>query len=170
VRWSNTRNEFLVEQKVNRGSAVMSEGLWQRWNSLSEADRLSKLDDLIRAQDGYAFVLSVKPGDRMPCPRCKRVARIPVLEMREAKCPHCHKRFRAVYYPLGPMLLEHLRYTDPYRGGLERVERDLEVAEEHRLYQGQRKFSRETEAAWKEDKLRLFQGDMVGYTGKEARL
>src|SRR5690606_6396627 len=98
VRWSEASKQFLIEQKVARATPRRV---------------LPNDDEAIRQRDGYAFVLSVTPGDRTACPRCARTVKVPVLEMKTAKCGACGHEFRACYFPLGHALLQHLRYTDP---------------------------------------------------------
>jgi hypothetical protein len=110
----------------------------------------------------------VEPGDRKPCPRCRRVTHIPTLRFVEAECEHCAHRFRAVYFPLGEWLLEHLRRTDPYRGGHERQFAELEAADVAREKARKRQLAHHTEAVWKDAFTQVFDIPSVGYTGKEA--
>ncbi len=116
LRWSKARNSWMLEEKAGRPTLP--------------SRKISEIDDAgIRGRDGYRYVLEVRPGTMLPCPRCKKDVKIPALEFKEAKCPYCAHRFRAVYFPIGPLLLEHIRKIDPYRGGLERVARDHEAAD-----------------------------------------
>ena len=108
VRWSLKRQTWQVEQQVGVAQALppirIDEGR----------------DDLIRARDGYAFVMEVAPGDRVPCPKCGLTVKLPHLETREVPCTYCRGKGRDAtviggYWPLGDALLQHLRRTNPFR-------------------------------------------------------
>lgn len=157
VRWSEARQEWQIEQKMRRA----------RLSSRRIHEGTIQADDLIRSRDGYAFVLAVKPGNVTPCPRCHAPQRIPELRMHRTTCPRCRHSFLAVYYPLSDLLLEHLRYTDPYRGGLDRIIADQDrasttVAETHR-----RDSRREGDAFWRDHFNQLARVRPIGYTGRE---
>lgn len=90
--------------------------------------KITEIDDAgIRAKDGYRYVLEVRPGTTMPCPKCKAETKVPVMEFKEAKCTRCGKTWPCAFFPIGPSLLEHIRKIDPYRGGLERTIQQLEA-------------------------------------------
>jgi hypothetical protein len=109
VRWSVKEREYRIEQRVGRAAPIPI---------FIEADR----DDLICAQDGYDYVLSIRPGDRMPCPVCHWTElRVPVRDFAKLTCEYCeakgHKaNVTAGYWPLDDSLIDHLRMLDPHRG------------------------------------------------------
>lgn len=156
LRWSDSAKQWHIEQKVGRQKAPHR--------------KVSNLDDrAIRWRDGYEFLLAVTPGSSTSCPNCGMWTKVPVLEMRYAKCQVCGKEFRACYWPLGDHLLQWLRYGDPDRGGLERMMRDLENEEYSKEFwktRAQRSYRRDV--IW-DDWRHLFDVPQVGYTGKEFR-
>jgi hypothetical protein len=154
VRWSDSQQQFLIEQKVGRQRAPKR--------------RIDPLDDrAIQLRDGYAFVLGVTPGDRTSCPRCHRGTHVPVMRMKFATCEHCNKEFRACYWPLSDGLLQWLRWSDPYRDGLQRMERDLLDHEAGQAVAKRRALSNDLENITKDEFTRLFDIQSVGYTGRE---
>jgi hypothetical protein len=159
VRWSVARQEWHIEQRVGRAALPPF--------------RISEIDDrLIRYRDGYAFVMAIRPGDRMPCPTCHLTVKVPVLKTGEAVCSHCQfkgrdGRYKAAYFPLNDILLEHLRKIDPERGGIERVTAEADQALVQRERSIERNTKNQIEAGIKEDIRRVLQIPQVGYTGKE---
>lgn len=154
IRWSRKGGVWHIEQKVARATQL------RRY--------VSEWDDLaIRARDGYAFVMAVTNGDRIGCPRCGKTVHVPIMRMQSAHCPACSTQFRAVFYPLGDALLEHLRSTDPYRGGVERQMRELERHEQYVEDRKRRQVRSEVEDATKDLANRLLGIPQWGYTGKE---
>lgn len=108
IRWSDKERCFHIEQKVGR--AVVAPIFID-----------STRDDLIRARDGYHPVMTIQPGDRMPCPECNYTLSVPVRETMDIPCPYCKLKGRqtrvvAGYWPLGDALIDHLRKIDPLRG------------------------------------------------------
>lgn len=119
VRWSNRRDAYQVEFKVQPGQVL--EPPLDKDGQQNTFD-----DDYIRARDGYDFLVEVKRGDRMACPVCGFDVKLRPLQMREAKCEYCalhgrDGRVSAVFYPLNHILIEHLRFIDPATGGGKRV-------------------------------------------------
>lgn len=159
IRWSDKRGEWHIEQRVGR--AVVPPRF------VSDYD-----DDSIRARDGYAFVMAIRPGDRMPCPGCGFTVKVPVMHSGEVRCDYCRSRERdgryaAAYFPLGTALIQHLRRIDPLLGWNKNlaaeadarnvaVLRDKEKAVEDAIYGG-------TSENWK----RIAGIPQVGYTGRE---
>jgi hypothetical protein len=66
------------------------------------------------------------------------------------------------------MLLEHLRYTDPYRGGSERLVRDLDAHNDKRAATKRRDALNEIDAVGRDLFPQLHGIPQVGYTGKET--
>jgi hypothetical protein len=116
IRWSNATQQWHIEQKVGR-------------QTLPKHYVKPNDDRAIRLRDGMEFVLAITPGDRAGCPQCGTTVHVPVMCWKEAKCSKCQHTFRAMYWPLNDALLEHLRWSDPYRSGLERVWKDLTEGE-----------------------------------------
>lgn len=109
IRWSVRDREYRVEQRVGRAVTAPIR---------IDDDR----DDLICARDGFDYVLSVRSGDRMPCPTCEWTElKVPIREFRDIRCPYCAtkgKQGRTVagYFPLDDSLITHLQMIDPLRG------------------------------------------------------
>lgn len=113
VRWSDRRHAWQIEQQVGRAKA------------LAPVREAEGRDDLIRARDGYAFVMEVAAGDRVPCRGCGFPVKLPHLETREVPCGYCRARGhdRTVvggYWPLGESLLDYLRASNPFRSTADR--------------------------------------------------
>lgn len=128
VRWSLRRSQWQIEQRAGRGALPPL--------------RVDAHDDsLIRAADGYWLVMEFQPGDRMACPgvlsiqpreECGALVKVPHRQSKEAICPQCRKMGRdgkniAAYWPFDEVLLDHLRYSDPLRGGIVRQRKAAEV-------------------------------------------
>lgn len=154
LRWSTARKTWQVERKTRR--AIQPK---------RPVDSLN--DEAIRYLDGYNLVMEIAPGDRVRCPRCSRTTHVPVMQMKEAVCEHCRRSFRAVYWPLSESLLAYLRFSDPDRGGIERVFADVDAWEVAREQQMRRQRHHQTEAIWKDMRRQAFEIAGVGYTGKE---
>ena len=130
VRWSIPEGAFVIEQKIARGLA-----------DLFPAEEHE--DAKIRLRDGYLKIMSVRNGDRMPCPRCGLTLRVPKFEIRLLECGYCKRRgydyqHPAGFFELNDRLLEYLRSLDPKKGGSrrnrDRVDinnKKVEVAHEH---------------------------------------
>jgi hypothetical protein len=160
IRWSHKRNEFHIEQQVGRAALPPIH--------ISEAD-----DDLIRARDGYAFVLAVRPGDRMPCPECAATSARSDFRCAEVKCERCKAsgkdaRYVAGFFPLGDMLLEYLRSIDPSRRDPYDIIRQLDRRNALLERTRTRDASNQIEAATLDNYKRLVGIQSVGYTGKES--
>ncbi len=173
IRWSPARGEWQIEQK----------GMVGRWNPVRHWDpndpgKLLPIDyddAFLRARDGYSYLLSIRPGDRMPCPACRNTIKVPVLRFGEAICGWCEANgkkkthYRAAYFPLGEALLQHLEMISP-----ERAYAAIENAKHHqedlkRDGAIKREASNTSEAILKENFNQLFEIQSVGYTGKEFR-
>lgn len=154
IRWSHQAHRFLIEARTARPQPLHARV--ESWD-----------DQAIRARDGYELVMDVAPGDRSRCPQCQRWTHLPIRRVAEAKCEHCGHTFRAFFWPLDEALLQHLRYIDPDRGGLERVFREADAGEDLRDARLRRHRRNQTEAIWKEDYARVAGIPSVGYTGRE---
>lgn len=118
IRWSLREDRWHLEQKCGRGALAPFR--------IDPAD-----DSYVRARDGYWLVMAIQPGPRMACPgvvqrtprqHCNTTLSVPIGKSKEVVCSVCKKSGRdgrtiTSYWPLDETLLEHLRYTDPLRGG-----------------------------------------------------
>lgn len=161
IRWSEKRSEWQIEQRVGRASLPPF--------------RIDPYDDShIRARDGFLFVCAIRPGTRMPCPTCGLTLKVPVFEFGEAICGYCKLqggrkyRFRACYFPLSDMLLEHLRKIDPQNDGLRRIRDEANADAAAKERSKDRKLGNEIEDVIKDNLNSLFDVAHVGYTGKET--
>lgn len=108
----------------------------------------------------------------MPCPTCGLKLRVPEMEFRETRCDYCRTRGKdgrtsAAYFPLGDRLLEHLRYIDTERDGLDRQKLDVEKANESMLAARERHAANDREAVTKDYYTKIAGIESVGYTGRE---
>ena len=160
LRWSPRKGEWHLEQKCGRAADPPCH--------ISEGD-----DTLIRARDGYWFVLAIRPGDRMPCPGCGQTIKVPVLEFGEATCEWCQRhgkdgRYPAAYFPLdSDRLLEHIRRLDKIRGDHRVIIQMVEEANDLRNKRFMNDKLNEVDAISEDQYKRLFNIPSVGYTGKE---
>ena len=158
IRWSLQRHEYHIEQRVGRAVIPplrIEEGR----------------DDLIRARDGYDFLMAIRPGTRMPCPTCHLDVSVPIMEFRETACPHCaikgrDGRITACYFPLGERLLDELRARDPLKGGPARMRAMMDAANARLEATRDREFRNYNEDVVKDHFGNLFGIQQVGYTGR----
>lgn len=147
IRWSTTEKCFHIEQKVGR--AVVAP-------IFIDESR----DDLIRARDGYHPVMTIQPGDRMPCPECHYQLRVPVMDTADLPCPYCRLKGRttrvvAGYWPLNDLLIDHLRKIDPLRGASEELSAEADRHNRLLLKSQEADAYREGEAAFSDDYNRI---------------
>src|SRR3990167_2836785 len=166
LRWSDSRSEWQLEQKVAIAKAIPppvdDSGNWDTYD-----------DNFIRARDGYFYVMSFTVGDRMPCPLCGLSVAVPIMETRESVCEHCRfqgrdGRYKAAFYPLNHVLIEHLRYIDPLTDGIERVKvrmRDKQIRTRERLIKSGLD---DAEHGVLSNKTQVEQNPMSGYGVKHA--
>jgi hypothetical protein len=161
VRWSTQRQEWHVEQKIRRGLADFP------------ADPNGS-DEHQRLRDGYMYILSIRPGDRMPCPRCASTLKVPHLEFREIICDFCKftgKEYKvaAGYWPLNDKLIERLKELDPERS-MTKVQRTQVDARNRALEEAQQKHVLNVSLGTAADDFVQITGiPMTGYTGKEFK-
>lgn len=159
IRFSDKEQEWQIEQRVGR--AVLPDARISLYD-----------DDAIRARDGYLHVMSIRQGDRMPCPKCRYELKVPAFKTVDVACPYCKLKGRttrvcAGYFPLeGDALIQHLRRLDPERGA------SLELAAEadrknEALVASLERQSLDASYGISQDFNRLFGIQSVGYTGKE---
>lgn len=140
IRWSLKKHNWQVEQQIGRGALAPF--------------RIDPDDDsLIRARDGYWLVFELSPGGRMPCPavverfplqHCNWSVDVPIRTWKEARCTNCRLKGRdgrtiACHWPFDGSLLDHLRHTDPLRGGTERQRAETDRVNQALLKEAERK-------------------------------
>lgn len=157
IRWSNQRQEWHIEYKVARGKQMNF--------FVSEWD-----DGAVRARDGYAFVLAIRTGDRMPCPRCGMEVKVPIFKIGEAKCDYCTMQGKngfitAAFFPLeGDALMTHLIKFDPLRTYRDDLVKRADEANARLEEQKERAFASEVESLTNESYRQLVGIPSVGYT------
>src|ERR1043166_1952196 len=81
IRWSSQRGEWHIEQKVARGLFPGTKPTKRGWDESS--------DKYVEHRDGYVFVMAVRTGDRMPCPRCQHEMKVPYMHTTHLRCEFC---------------------------------------------------------------------------------
>ncbi len=156
ARWSLRNSEVQIEQKVSRAVLPpirIDEGR----------------DDLIRARDGYHYVLSVRTGTKMPCPTCQWTElQVPVREFVQIRCPYCASKGRSArvvvgYWPLDDTLIAHLQMIDPLRGGSEELAKAADRRNEALLASEEQKYLNNITAKGAEHFNELFQIQQFSY-------
>ena len=123
IRWSVEDRSWHIEQKVKRGLFPGTKPSKLGWDESTDA--------YIRHRDGVILVLSVRTGDRMPCPKCGHELKVPYMQTHVVTCKMCklrgkHSHVPAVYFPLSDALLDFLRSIDPENPVSERLAEDLD--------------------------------------------
>lgn len=124
LRWSHKFQEWNLEQRVGLGHVDVP------WREDPEDD------SMIRARDGYWFVMAIRTGETMPCPiiidnhgtRCGAEVKVPIMQTAEAVCVRCQLsgrdgRTAAAYWPLNDALIQHIRRIDAFLGHNEDIRR-----------------------------------------------
>ena len=170
IRWSDTRNEYLIEQKVRRGVAegFVDVGL----NSTAQLRRHA--DDYIRARDGYVLTMAVKPGTRTWCHECNTQMDVPAFDTAVLVCPFCRSKGRyraqvAGYFPLGDTLIDHLKMIDVDNDGNDRVAEAVDLHNEFLMFENTMRLRRHVDAGARERYNRLVGIAQVGQTGRSGR-
>lgn len=159
IRWSQKAQEFQLEQQVGRAALPpirIDEGR----------------DDLIRARDGYDYVMSIRAGDRMPCPKCNYKIQVPIRDTHHIQCAYCKLKGRqthvtAGFWPLDDSLIDHLRKIDPLRGAAKELTAAADRRNQARLASAERELTTHVEAVGAENFNRLVGIQQVGFSGKE---
>lgn len=156
IRWSHSAHEFQIEQRVARGLINFPAALTD--------------DEHIRLRDGYFYVMSVRSGDRMPCPRCQFQLTVPVREIRELSCPRCkaqglEHRVAAGYFPLDDTLITYLKAMDPLRGASRELRAKVDAHNAAYTESQRQAVLDKAYAAGADDFNRIAGIPNVGYTG-----
>lgn len=161
VRWSPSSGQYRIEQKVARA---------QMWG---DRPILENDDEATMIRDGYFYVMSIAPRDRMNCKRCNTELEVPLYEARVVACPICKLmgrtfKYAVAYFPLGDKLIDHLKKIDPERGLSRDQMKALRESNEALLRSQQRAVSNNAEAYGKDNFNRLVGIQQVGRTGRES--
>lgn len=119
IRWSPFTSTWHLEQRMGRAS-------------MAAMRKVPKNDKEICARDGYDLVMEVLPRMRFQCRFCHYSLPFRPLEIGEIRCDHCmgknrDARWSAAWFPLGEVLIDHLKRIDPLRADiLERVRQEEE--------------------------------------------
>ena len=169
IRWSPIEQNFQVESKVAPGTP------WIRPPKIKD-QRTGKVstdtaqDGYVRARDGYQFVCALEPTRQKRCPKCHNaVMEFKPYGFKHTTCPLCQKGSVSGWWEFTDQLLQHLRYIDPDRGGIERVFKDLERDEERAEATKQRDFMNKARDVASDMFSEVYGIQSVGYTGKEFR-
>lgn len=148
IRWSDKRSEWHIEYKVGRGRTPNF--------FVSSYD-----DNAIRAKDGYAFLLAIRPGDRMPCPKCHYTIKVPIREFGESRCEYCvlngkDGRYPAAFFPLeGDSLIQHLSHLDPLKEWRKDLHKTIDKRNQAIMDEKERNFKNYIEAGAKDNFAKL---------------
>ncbi len=158
IRWSNTAHEFHIEQRVARG--------------LVNFPPTGNDDELIRLRDGYFYVMSIRNGDRMPCPKCATTLKVPLRQIRELSCPNCkgrgvEHRVSAGYFPLDSTLIDYLKMIDPMRGASKEMRAKIDAHNDKFTAAQRQKVLDEAVAAGHDDFNRIAGIPEFGYGGSK---
>jgi hypothetical protein len=166
ARWSPSRNEVHIEQKVRRGLVEGSVNVRPK----NAEDRRLNEDELIRARDGYKLTMIVTPGTTRRCKVCNTEAAVPAFKSALQKCSFCAMKGRAQmeavgFFPLSDSLIDYLLKLD-----LDTMsDRSTDAVHAHNdrlLQQRENDLYRPVEAAFRERYNRLVGIQQTGYTGK----
>ena len=156
IRWSHSTHEFQIEQRVARGLINFPMALND--------------DEQIRLRDGYFYVMSIRSGDRMPCPRCRYQLVVPVHEIKELSCERCkvaglEHRVSAGFFPLDDTLITYLKAMDPLRGASRELRAKVDAHNERYTKAQRQAVLDRTYAAGADNFNRIAGIPNVGYTG-----
>ena len=159
VRWSYAEEAYSIEQKIARGLA----------DAFPVTDNK---DNLIRLRDGYMQIMSVRKGDRMPCPTCGLTLKVPIYETRLIECSYCKAhnnvyQYVAGYFELNDRLIDYLKSIDPAlgRGRTRAKEVDFNNARMQAVQEADA--LNDLHSAGLQDFNQIAGIQSVGYTGKE---
>jgi hypothetical protein len=167
VRWSRERNEWHIEQKIKRGLFPGTKPSKRGWDETADA--------YIRHRDGTIFVMAVRTGSLMDCPRCGTELKVPYMETHFVRCPLCQLRgytnaYPVVFFPLGDGLIDYLRKIDPENPLSERLNEDLERQNELLAETMERDALRLGEAAAHERYNRIVGIPQTGWTQATTKM
>lgn len=161
IRWSPLQEQYRIEQKVAR--AVM----WP------DKPILENDDEATMIRDGYFFVLSIMPRDKMKCKKCGSILDVPYMSTSIVICDICklmgyaYKK-TAGFFPLNEKLITHLKSIDPERGMSKEQIAKMRENNEAIVRSQQRSITNNIEAYGKDNFTKLAGIAQTGFTGKES--
>lgn len=170
VRWSDKQHEFQLEQKVQTGQVLLPPPIDP--DAPDHYDTYS--DEWVRARDGYFFVMSLRNGDRMPCPTCGLTVPVPMMETRETVCEHCQFQgrdghYRASFFPFNHLLLEHIRAMDPLSSDVKRTYKAMQLRQKEKWNRKMRAEVDQADYRVTFNKNQVEDNPMTGYGPKTAQ-
>ena len=162
IRWSNQREEWVVEEKLSRG--VLGSFPLDEYN-----------DVFIRMRDGYGLVCTIRTGDRMPCRKCGSTLPVPVKEFAEVVCGYCRQQGRssstvAGFFPLNDDLIYHLRRINPDMPWHETLVSEINEENTKKDKALDREIDNIAESTWGDSHRQLFNTPTVGYTKNTGKM
>jgi hypothetical protein len=165
LRWSEARGEYHLEERVGRAALTTLANL----ACVNREQFRKRYDERVRADQGYALVMVIAPGSQVGCPECAKPLMVSPLETREVMCTYCEEKGRKVsiisaYFPIGEVLIDHLRRIDPLSDGHRR-----RIAEQDKAEQWSKFVEEKDDDAYLHDILfdeAIRQIPKVGYTGE----
>jgi hypothetical protein len=154
VRWSDQNSEWQLEQRVRRSHAPVQEGGWR--------------DDVIRYNDGFAWIMSWKQGSKFACPKCAYTLTAPTRSTRMVVCQPCQLKgydhqWLAGHWPMDDTLIEYIEKMDKMIDG----QRDDLIRQQAALEKQQLRKVLDPTLDAIADNFNLGMGiQSVGYTGK----
>lgn len=160
IRWSSAAGEFQIEQRVARG--------------MVNFPPTQNEDESIRLRDGYFYVMSVRNGDRMPCPKCSATLRVPLRQIKELSCAYCkgrgvEHRVSAGFFPLDDSLIDYLRMIDPMRGASKEMRAKIDAHNDKFTAAQRQKVLDDAWAAGSDDFTRIAGIPTLGYGGNAIK-
>jgi hypothetical protein len=170
LRWSEVEQMYLFEQKVRRG---LAEGM-APLSFKNGQERKLRLEDVIRARDGYILTMQISPGTSTRCRICNTTLAVPAFKTAQIACPYCAVKGRTVtqtvgYFPISDSLLDELEWMDNEKGGDKRRAIKAEQIEARREAEALYKVTAPAEAAFRQDFNKLVGIPQKGMNGKVYR-
>lgn len=133
-------SEYRLRWSVREGAWHLEQFLGQRalrWNKNRPLDPW--YDELVRARDGYTLAMSIRPGQRMPCPKCGATLAVPLREVREVRCTPCIRagfdgKYKAAFFPLDELFLDYIKARTPSYSGTFVADEQQKLAEKANAY------------------------------------
>lgn len=152
IRWSTERGEWHIEQQIRRGFFPGERPTKRGWDE--------SIDAYVRHRDGYIHVMSVRTGDRMPCPKCGHELKVPFMQTTAIRCAYCRMigkdpNITAVFIPLSDALITYLKKIDPENPLSEGLAERLEREDEALAQEMERKVLNPTIGAFEDDYRRI---------------
>lgn len=131
------------------------------------------MDAYVRNRDGYIHVMSVRTGDRMPCPKCGHDLKVPFMQTNVIQCAYCkllgkNSSVPALFIPLGDALIGYLKKIDPENALSEGLNERLDLEDDAYRREQENRVLRPTEAAFEDDYRRIVEIPTAHLSGRTA--